>query len=208
MKTYKKPQNCSDLLVKKCNEQIWQERMNAKNRYKDLEVQKVRGAVLKGAFAICEVTNNLINLKNNKDISGKELRLQLSNAIKICIESLTFQGMANLEEDNIRRQYLSKILQPKLVPLRKDVPTSSEFLSGNNLNDSKAPLRQVKKCCRPISILLTIIKIQETCKDFQKALEIKIRGKTTATKPEVTTTTKNNDRAINDCNTTRETELQ
>ena len=86
MKTYKKPQNCSDLLVKKCNKEIWQERMNAQDRNKDLKVQKVQGAVLKGAFAICEVTNTLINLKNNKDISGKQLRLQLSNVT----ESLTF----------------------------------------------------------------------------------------------------------------------
>ena len=42
-------------------------------------VIKVQVTVLKGAFAIGEVTLNLINLKNNNDISGKELRLQLSN---------------------------------------------------------------------------------------------------------------------------------
>ena len=99
MKTYKKPQNCSDLLVKKCNKEIWQERMNAQDRNKDLKVQKVLGAVLKGTFAICEVTNTLIKI--NKDISGKELRIQLSNVIKICTESLTFLGMANLEGDKI-----------------------------------------------------------------------------------------------------------
>ena len=52
MKTYKKPQNCSELLVKKCNKEIWQERMNTQDRNKDLEVQKVQGAVLKGAFTI------------------------------------------------------------------------------------------------------------------------------------------------------------
>ena len=105
MKTYKKPQNCSDLLVKKCNKEIWQERMNAQDRNKDLKVQKVQGAVPKGAFAICEVTNTLINLKNNKDISGKELRIQLSNVIKICTESLTFLGMANLEGDNTYQKF-------------------------------------------------------------------------------------------------------
>ena len=99
MKTYKKPQNCSDLLVKKCNKEIWQERMNAQDRNKDLKVQKVLGAVLKGTFAIFEVTNTLIKI--NKDISGKELRIQLSNVIKICTESLTFLGMANLEGDKI-----------------------------------------------------------------------------------------------------------
>ena len=43
--------------------------------------------------------------------------------------------MADLEGGNIRRQYLSKIVPLKLVPLTKDVPTPSEFLVGNNLND-------------------------------------------------------------------------
>ena len=52
MKTYKKPQNCSNVLVKKCNKEIWRERMNAQDRNKNLKVQKVQGAVLKGAFAL------------------------------------------------------------------------------------------------------------------------------------------------------------
>ena len=71
--------------------------MNAQDRNKALKVQKVQGVVLKGAFAICEVENNLINLKNNKEISVKDLRLQLSNVIRIYIESVTFLGIANLE---------------------------------------------------------------------------------------------------------------
>ena len=109
--------------------------MNAQDRNKDLKEQKVQGAVPKRAFAIWELTNYQINLKNNKDTSGKELWLQLSNVIKICTERLTFLEMANLERGSIRRQYLAKILPPKLVSLTNDVPTPSEFLLGNSLND-------------------------------------------------------------------------
>lgn len=69
----------------------------------DLEMQKVQGIVLKGSFAIYEVENNLINLKNSKDIPIKKLTFQLSNSIKVCIESLTFLGIANMEGYNIRR---------------------------------------------------------------------------------------------------------
>ena len=105
--------------MKKCNKEIWQERMNAQDCNKDLKMQKVKGAVLKGAFAICEVTN-------------KELRLQLSSIIEICTESLTFLGTANLEEDNIRRQFLSTILPPKLLPLMRDVPTPKISLHHQN----------------------------------------------------------------------------
>ena len=39
MKTYEKPQNCSDFPVKKCNKEIWQERMNAQDLNKYLKVQ-------------------------------------------------------------------------------------------------------------------------------------------------------------------------
>ena len=48
MKRYKKPQNCSDLLMKKCNKEIWQKRMNAQDRNKDLKVQKFREQFSKG----------------------------------------------------------------------------------------------------------------------------------------------------------------
>ena len=68
-------------------------------------------------------------------------------------------------------------------------------------------MRQVKKYWKPIPIILPI-KIPKICKDFQKALEIKTRDTIATGKPEVTTTTKNNDRGITDRNTTRETELQ
>ena len=40
-----------------------------------------------------------------------------------------------MEGDNIRRQYISQILLPKLFSLTNDVPTPSEVLLANNLND-------------------------------------------------------------------------
>ena len=76
--------------------------MNAQGRRKDLKVQKFHVAALKRAFALCEVSYNLINLKNNKDISGKKLRLQVSNFIKICTKSPTFLGIGNMESNVIK----------------------------------------------------------------------------------------------------------
>ena len=55
--------------------------MNAQDRNEDLKVQKVQGGSSQRSIFHCEVTNNVINLKNNKDMSGKEIRLQLSNVI-------------------------------------------------------------------------------------------------------------------------------
>ena len=39
IKTYNKPQDFSDLLVIKCNKEIWKKRMNAQHRKKDLKVK-------------------------------------------------------------------------------------------------------------------------------------------------------------------------
>ena len=75
--------------------------MNAQDRNTALKKQEVLGKVLKGPFAICEVAKNLRNFKNNMDISGKELRLQLSNVIRICTESYTFLETRNMKQDNM-----------------------------------------------------------------------------------------------------------
>ena len=173
--------------------------MNAQDCNKDLKVEKVKGVVLKGAFANCEVKNNIINLKSNKDISGKELRLHLSNLIKICPEKLTFLGMANLKGNSIRRQYLCNILPLKLVSLTKNFPAPSNFLLGININDRIGTIETSQK----IFSSSPYYKNSKNFKEFQEALEIKTRGTTAEAKPEVTTTTKSNSRGINNHSTTR-----
>ena len=72
---------------------------------------------------------------------------------------------------------------------------------GDNLNDMMGTIETSQKCCRPTPILLTT-KIRKTCKVFQKFLENKTKSSTATVKPEVTTTTKNNDRGINNHNKT------
>ena len=52
--------------------------------------------------------------------------------------------MENLEGDNISRQSLSKLLP-------KDVPTSPEFLLGNNLNDRIGSIETSQKLLQTYS---------------------------------------------------------
>ena len=61
--------------------------------------------------------------------------------------------MANLEGENIRRQYLFRILPPKLVPLTKDVPTPSklEFSLGNTLNERIGTIKTNQKMLQTYS---------------------------------------------------------
>ena len=71
--------------MKKCSKETWQGQMNVQDLSKNLTVQKVHEAVLKGAFAICEVENSRINLENNKDITVKKLTFELSNALRFAL---------------------------------------------------------------------------------------------------------------------------
>ena len=41
MKIYARPENCSSLVVKKCNKEIWQAHLTSRNRAKDLLFQKI-----------------------------------------------------------------------------------------------------------------------------------------------------------------------
>ena len=59
--------------------------------------------------------------------------------------------MANLEGDNIRRQYLFETLPPKVALVTKDVPTPSEFLLGNNLNDRIGTIETSQKMLQTYS---------------------------------------------------------
>ena len=110
---------------------IWTERINSRDRNKDLKVKKIQGAVLLELLSYVKFKVNWWILKNNKDISEGKLRLLLSDLIKTCLEDLVILGMANMEKNNIRGQY---ILPPKILSLTKDMPTPSEYLLCDDLN--------------------------------------------------------------------------
>ena len=59
--------------------------------------------------------------------------------------------MENLEGHNIRRKYLSKTLPPKLERLTKDIPTPSELLLGNNLNNRIGTIEKSQKMLQTYS---------------------------------------------------------
>ena len=54
------------LLLKKCNEEIWRSHLTSTDSAKDLRFQKIQTAVLKGTFAITQVTSDLVKLKTAK----------------------------------------------------------------------------------------------------------------------------------------------
>ena len=106
MKIYPRPENCSSLVVKKCNKEIWQAHLTSRDRAKDLQQ------------------------KNNRELTAKDIRNSIIPVIKTCIEAMTFLGHANQEADTKRRTNIAMSLPNELYPQAKDVQILSEWLFG------------------------------------------------------------------------------
>ena len=127
MKIYARPENCSGLVVKKCNKEIWQAHLTSRDRTKYLRFQKIQTAVLKGTIVITQITSDLVKLKNNRELTAKNIRKSIIPVTKTCTEVMTFLGHANQKPDSIiRRTKIAMSLPKDLYPLAKDVPIPSE----------------------------------------------------------------------------------
>ena len=98
MKIYARPENCSSLVIKNYNKEIWQAHLTFRGMAKDLRFQKIQIAALKGTIAITQVTSDLVKLKNNRELTAKDIRKSVIPVIKTCTEAVTFLGHANRKQ--------------------------------------------------------------------------------------------------------------
>ena len=166
MKIYARPENCSKLVVKKCNKDIWQAHLTSRDRTKELRFQKIQTALLKGTIAITQVTSDLVKLKNNRDLSSKDNRKSIISVIKTCTKAMTFLGHANQEADSIRRTNIAMSLPNELYPLAKQVPIPSEWLFGDDIN---ASINNIKAQQKALKVDKTYFKPERTYFSIQNS---------------------------------------
>ena len=159
MKIYARPENCSSLVVNICNKENWQAHLTSRDSAKDLRFQKIQTAVLKGTIAITQVTSNLVKLKNNRELTTKDIRKSIIPVIKTCTEAMTFLGHTNQEADSIRRTNIAMSLPKDLYPLAKDVPMPSEWLFGDDIN---ATINNIKARQKAFKVDKTYFKPERT----------------------------------------------
>ena len=90
--------------------------------------------MLKGTIAITQVTSDLVKLKNNRELTAKDIRKSIIPVIKTCTEAMTLLVHANQKVDSIRRTNIAMSLQKDLYPLAKYVPIRSGWLFGDDIN--------------------------------------------------------------------------
>ena len=100
----------------------------------DLKTQKLQGC--KAVVVISEVTDTLINLKNNKNLSLNNLRNSIGPMLHDCTDSLALLSHMNSSLEQTRRYNIAYCLDNQYHALRKNVPSESNlFLVVNYLNE-------------------------------------------------------------------------
>ena len=128
-----RPENLNSLKMKKCNPEIWSEMVQSKTRSNDLKTQKMQSCLLKAVGAISKVTNTLLDLKNRKSFNATTLNKNLSTMVHDCTDSLTLLNQVNAGLEQNRCDHIAYCLDNQYHTLRKNVPTDSEFLFGDDL---------------------------------------------------------------------------
>ena len=82
MKIYARSEKCSSLVVKKCNKEIWLAYLTFRDKANGLRFQRIQTAVLKGTIDITQVTSDLVKLKNNRELTAKDIRKSIIPVIR------------------------------------------------------------------------------------------------------------------------------
>ena len=107
--------------------------LQSKTRSKDLKTEKLQGCILQAVGVISKVTDTLIKLKNNKNLSLNNLRNSIGPMVHDCTDSLALLSHVSSSLEQTHRDNIAYCLGNQYHALRKNVPSESEFLFGDDL---------------------------------------------------------------------------
>ena len=114
--------------------------------------------MLKG-IAFTQVPSDLVKLKNNRELTAKDIWKLIIPVSKTCTEALLFLGHANQAADSMRRTNIVTSLPNELYPLAKDVPIPSDWLFGDDIN---ARINSIKTQQKVVKVDKTYFKPERT----------------------------------------------
>ena len=112
LKQFKIPSNVN-ITVKKCNEEIWKNKMSTKTKTLDLKLQKIQTALTKTTAAIIQDVSSLTKfLGSNKEkyISRRVVKERLEKSIKTSLDAVTLLSSASSYTDEVRREGIAQFL--------------------------------------------------------------------------------------------------
>ena len=107
--------------------------VQSKTRSKDLKIQRIQGCILKAVGVISKVTDTLINLKYDKNLSPNNMRKSLGPMVHDCNDFLALHSHVNSRLEETHRDNIVHRLDSQYHTLKKNVSSESEFLFGDAL---------------------------------------------------------------------------
>ncbi len=129
LKKYPTPANCNNVIVPKCNHEIWTNSLTSSHRFNDLSLQKTQCQVSKAANAIIQVCDELLAHKTN---GGNALNT--NKLIGYTTDALALLGNARQEISQRRREAIKVKIPHRLHHLASNVPANSTLLFGDDIN--------------------------------------------------------------------------
>ena len=127
-KKYNVPENCPNIIVPKCNGEIWKNNLTSPYRINEIRLQNIQNLTVKAAYAVTEACDKILNkMGKMKQELSKEL-------VSPLIDGLAFLGKAITDMNQFRRNNLKPRLPEKLKPLADNVPSESQWLFGDDLS--------------------------------------------------------------------------
>ena len=129
LKKYNVPENCPNIIVPKCNADIWKSNLTSPYTINKIRLQNIQNLSFKAAYAVAQVCDKILNNM------GKMKQDQSKELISPLIEGLVFLGKAITDMNQFRRNNLKPRLTEKLEPLADNIPSESQCLFGDDLSN-------------------------------------------------------------------------
>ena len=137
---YNRPENCESLVAPKVNSEIWnnlpQEAMKS-----DIKWQHIQRAVVKAATATARAAETLLAIQTK----SKDLKDQVSSAVRNCTDSIALCGHASREISMKRRQGIKPHLNKQIARIcDESVPITGQ-LFGDTLASTLKDVKEAEK---------------------------------------------------------------
>ena len=142
---FKTPLNCGFLTTKKCNTEIWSLQMNEQQRSNDLKVQKLQNSLVKGTIAVAQLTDAILKLHRDKDLTPKGYRKALSGLLGMASDSVALLAQTHQMTNDFRRRKITYAFGQNFKGLDKNVDEKSEWLFGDDISKKVTELKNHQK---------------------------------------------------------------
>lgn len=140
---FPRPANVPEIVTPTVNPEIWGQ-IQKTTRSRDIKLQKVQGANIKGLSALAKLANTLMEAKKSKKA------ISTTECLRICLDAFALFAHANQEINQRRREVIKPDLNARFKDLAKNQPVTDK-LFGDELSQQVKDINETAKMARSMA---------------------------------------------------------